>query len=297
MKDKEMTINEKNALTALYDLNNAFFNHLFFDSNKREYVRRLENGNWGALYVSRMKDWLTNTFLKNNQGIVKTFQEAFNDALASNDETFCHRVNYLLTHHLCTLDERQHQELYDGKANVDEIMSENPNFGEWVSNGSDPSGNLLVFGLQDFGLDIKELEDVYNAIVDGMKKMKRFQTVMGLTSVQLAEGNQNGAKASTPLPVELQTDEAIKRFERAEKAGIIERTQTGYRKKGISKAMLAYFLQKVFLQDCRANALFPDKELSAIFNESRLGAAVTALINNRDGKPQGYKQIDDLFVD
>mgnify|MGYP000045120572 FL=1 len=103
--------------------------------------------------------------------------------------------------------------------------------------------------------------------------------------------------ASTPLPVELQTDEAIKRFERAEKAGIIERTQTGYRKKGISKAMLAYFLQKVFLQDSRANDLFPDKELSTIFNESRLGAAVTALINNRDGKPKGYKQIDDLFVD
>ena len=102
---------------------------------------------------------------------------------------------------------------------------------------------------------------------------------------------------STSLPVELQTDEAIKRFERAEKAGIIERTQTGYRKKGISKAMLAYFLQKVFLQDSRANDLFPDKELSTIFNESRLGAAVTALINNRDGKPKGYKQIDDLFVD
>lgn len=104
-------------------------------------------------------------------------------------------------------------------------------------------------------------------------------------------------QVSTPLPVELQTDEAIKRFERAEKAGIIERTQTGYRKKGISKAMLAYFLQKVFLQDSRANDLFPDKELSTIFNESRLGAAVTSLMNNKNGKPKGYKQIDDLFID
>ena len=104
-------------------------------------------------------------------------------------------------------------------------------------------------------------------------------------------------RASTPLPVELQTDEAIKRFERAEKAGIIERTQTGYRKKGITKAMLAYFLQKVYLLGSRASDLFPDRELSSLFGESRLGAAVTALVNNRDGRPKGHKQIDDLFVD
>ena len=104
-------------------------------------------------------------------------------------------------------------------------------------------------------------------------------------------------QASTSLPVELQTDEAIKRFERAEKAGIIESTQTGYRKKGISKALLAYFLQRVYLQDNRTGVLFPDKELSALFNESRLGAAVTSLMNNKNGKPKGYKQIDDLFID
>ena len=104
-------------------------------------------------------------------------------------------------------------------------------------------------------------------------------------------------QASTSLPVELQTDEAIKRFERAEKAGIIERKQTGYRKKGISKALLAYFLQRVYLQDNRTGVLFPDKELSALFNESRLGAAVTSLMNNKNGKPKGYKQIDDLFID
>ena len=104
-------------------------------------------------------------------------------------------------------------------------------------------------------------------------------------------------QASTPLPVELQTDEAIKRFERAEKAGIIESTQTGYRKKGISKALLAYFLQRVYLQDNRTGVLFPDKELSGLFNESRLGAAVTSLMNNKHGKPKGYKQIDDLFID
>ena len=125
------------------------------------------------------------------------------------------------------------------------------------------------------------------------KLQRRVNNIISLW--EMSEPQQ--VRASTPLPVELQTDEAIKRFERAEKAGIIERTQTGYRKKGITKAMLAYFLQKVYLQGSRASDLFPDRELSSLFGESRLGAAVTALVNNRDGRPKGHKQIDDLFVD
>ncbi|MBB1529710.1 MAG: hypothetical protein HG466_003255 [Prevotella sp.] len=145
---------------------------------------------------------------------------------------------------------------------------------------------------------LEEIKDSHRITIEQQKRQDRLFEAMGIIEAykdRLEQPQQ--VQTPTLLPVELQTDEAIKRFERAEKAGIIERTQTGYRKKGISKAMLAYFLQKVFLQDSRANDLFPDKELSTIFNESRLGAAVTALINNRDGKPKGYKQIDDLFVD
>lgn len=145
---------------------------------------------------------------------------------------------------------------------------------------------------------LEEIKDSHRITIEQQKRQDRLFEAMGIIEAykdRLKQPQQ--VQTPTLLPVELQTDEAIKRFERAEKAGIIERTQTGYRKKGISKAMLAYFLQKVFLQDSRANDLFPDKELSTIFNESRLGAAVTALINNRDGKPKGYKQIDDLFVD
>ena len=101
----------------------------------------------------------------------------------------------------------------------------------------------------------------------------------------------------TLLPVELQTDEAIKRFKRAEKAGLIVRTATGYRKKGITKAQLAYFLQRIYQPDSQNGAQFPDAELSKLFGENRLGKAAGKLVDNKSGKPRGYKIIDDLFID
>lgn len=104
-------------------------------------------------------------------------------------------------------------------------------------------------------------------------------------------------QASTPLPVELQSDEAIKRFERAEKAGIIVRTATGYKKNNITKAQLAYFLQKIYQADTQNGAQFPDAELSNLFGDSRLGKAAGKLVDNNSGKPRGYKIIDDLFID
>lgn len=106
-------------------------------------------------------------------------------------------------------------------------------------------------------------------------------------------------QASTPLPVELQTDEAIKRFERAEKAGIIVRTTTGYKRNGITKAQLAYFLQRIYQADSQSGAKFPDARLSNLFGESRMGKAVAQLMDNKNdgGKPRGYKIIDGLFLD
>lgn len=104
-------------------------------------------------------------------------------------------------------------------------------------------------------------------------------------------------QASTPLPVELQTDEAIKRFDRAEKAGIIVRTATGYRKNNITKAQLAYLLQRIYQADTQSGAQFPDAELSNLFGDSRLGKAAGKLVDNNSGKPRGYKIIDDLFID
>ncbi|EGN55606.1 hypothetical protein PRBRB14_00340 [Hallella multisaccharivorax DSM 17128] len=104
-------------------------------------------------------------------------------------------------------------------------------------------------------------------------------------------------QASTPLSVELQTDEAIKRFDRAEKAGIIVRTATGYKKNNITKAQLAYFLQKIYQADPQSGTQFPETELNNLFGESRLGKAAGKLVDNNSGKPRGYRIIDDLFID
>ncbi len=101
------------------------------------------------------------------------------------------------------------------------------------------------------------------------------------------------------LPVELVTEEAIKRFAKAEQVGIIEKTQTGYKRKGISKAQLAYFLQKIYQPNPNNSVQFPDAALSDLFGENRLGKAASQLLNNKEtsGKPRGYGIIDNLFID
>lgn len=89
-----------------------------------------------------------------------------------------------------------------------------------------------------------------------------------------------------------------KYFRIAEEKGYIERTSTGYKNKFGSKALLAYFLERVFCRDDNGNDNgidFPETALNTLFNESRLGKARGKLIDNRNGKPQGFKIVDELF--
>lgn len=129
-----------------------------------------------------------------------------------------------------------------------------------------------------------------------LERWSKYNWLRNLLEI-MADSQQ--VQASTPLPVELQTDEAIKRFDRAEKAGIIVRTATGYRKNNITKAQLAYFLQRIYQAGIQSGAQFPDTELSKLFGESRLGNAAAQLINNKNdgGKPRGHEIIDGLFLD
>lgn len=102
------------------------------------------------------------------------------------------------------------------------------------------------------------------------------------------------------IPKELQTDVTKIIFEKAELAGFIVKAGTGYKKNNITKAQLAYFLKRVYLPSNYSSERFPDKELSRLFGESRLGAAITALANNKEGKPRGngiVDIIDSLFTD
>jgi hypothetical protein len=127
------------------------------------------------------------------------------------------------------------------------------------------------------------------------------------TSIQQNEqataGHNSAPNALTQtlsvLPTELVTNEVKKQFAKAIQANIIEITPQGIRRKNISKAQLAYFLQKIYQPNPDNKVKFPDAELSRLFGESRLGKAASQLMDNKNNgsKPKGYDIIDKLFVD
>ncbi|MFC2531410.1 hypothetical protein [Segatella oris] len=127
------------------------------------------------------------------------------------------------------------------------------------------------------------------------------------TSIQQNEqatGGHNSApdaltQVLSVLPTELVTIEVKKQFAKAIQANIIEITPQGIRKKDISKAQLAYFLQKIYQPNPDNKVKFPDAELSRLFGENRLGKAASQLMDNKNngGKPKGHNIIDKLFVD
>lgn len=127
------------------------------------------------------------------------------------------------------------------------------------------------------------------------------------TSIQQNEqataGHNSALNALTQtlsvLPTELVTNEVKKQFAKAIQANIIEITPQGIRRKNISKAQLAYFLQKIYQPNPDNKVKFPDAELSRLFGENRLGKAASQLMDNKNngGKPKGHNIIDKLFVD
>lgn len=156
----------------------------------------------------------------------------------------------------------------------------------------------IVF-IGDRGKDgMEEIKEISRVSIEQQKQNDRLFKAMGIIEAYKDRlGQPQQVQTPTLLPVELQTDEAIKRFERAEKAGIIVRTATGYKKNNITKAQLAYFLQRIYQADTQSGAQFPDAELSNLFGDNRLGKAAGKLVDNNSGKPRGYKIIDDLFID
>lgn len=95
------------------------------------------------------------------------------------------------------------------------------------------------------------------------------------------------------LPRKLDTPRAKEYFSKAIEDGLICCSNGKYSKGvGVSKALLAYFLKCVY-----NSGDFPDKELSILFGESRLGKAANQLMDNKTGggKPKGYEWVDRLF--
>ena len=99
----------------------------------------------------------------------------------------------------------------------------------------------------------------------------------------------------------LNTDRAKEVFGKAIEKGLIVVFDNGLKKQGISKAQLAYMLQRIYIPDATGadGKQFPETALNGLFDESRLGEALRKLADNKNtnGKPRGYQVIDGLFND
>lgn len=118
----------------------------------------------------------------------------------------------------------------------------------------------------------------------------------------LKEKCKNINSSDLKLPEKLNTNRAKKYIYKALCNGIIERYNDGLKKKGITKAQLAYFLECIYCkgEDGKDNGLnFPEADLEKLFNESRIGKARGQLVNNKNnsGKPKGSEIIDKIFDD
>ena len=99
----------------------------------------------------------------------------------------------------------------------------------------------------------------------------------------------------------MNTDRAKEVFGKAIEKGLIVVFGNGLKKQGISKAQLAYMLQRIYIPDATGadGKQFPETALNGLFDESRLGEALRKLADNKNtnGKPRGYQVIDGLFND
>ncbi len=108
-------------------------------------------------------------------------------------------------------------------------------------------------------------------------------------------GKGNGQHGAIELPPELDRPEARKAFEKALKAGYLEKTSTGYKWKGLPKAAAAYLCEKIYCPAITDKA--PDWGLLGQFlGFDRL--AQTAYQNRDTKKEMPWKQaINKLFED
>lgn len=124
--------------------------------------------------------------------------------------------------------------------------------------------------------------------IDHQNKVQQKKTQTEAQVLQLPE-----------LPDTLNTDTAREVFGRAIEKGLIKVQGDAYKRNGISKAQLAYMLQRIYLPDATGadGKQFPETALNGLFDESRLGEALRKLADNKNtnGKPRGYQVIDGLF--
>lgn len=143
-----------------------------------------------------------------------------------------------------------------------------------------PEDNVPVYGLETSGTLLK----AYEAELEHYKSSR----ISLNSAIQEKEATQTERLRPQQGTLDYYCQKAIEK-------GYLEKTRTGYKIVNLSKAQLAYFLGHFRNQD----GTFPDKEYSVLFNESRIGKALSQLADNKngDGKPVGYEKIDELFTE
>jgi hypothetical protein len=136
---------------------------------------------------------------------------------------------------------------------------------------------------------------IVQKLIDALPK---YENDKQITDEHQPEQQPYLTRQAVNLTKELDTNRTQKYIPKAITAGIIIKTDTGYKKIGISKAQLAYFLELIYCRDNEGKDNgkdFPETSLNTIFGESRLGKARGQYINNKDGKPKGYEIIERIF--
>ena len=173
------------------------------------------------------------------------------------------------------------------------------------------------------------LENIYHIPVEAVRDCKYFvhsvtgevmdadtKQVLPKPQHQAPEVNNNRNEQESPetapesplmLPDELHTDEAVKTFEKAVTAGLMERQGNGY-KWNKSNALLAYMCGRLYCGDCieidkytgqpkykrDKTEFFPEKALCTLFGVKNLGQT-RRQVADQQNPPTGYKDIDRLF--
>jgi hypothetical protein len=224
--------------------------------------------------------------LKTNTDKIEKAKHELTSLIKEFDNVFVWGLFYqiLILQGLCTLLEQL--VINEGDSGYNEAQS----IYDWLT-------DLLIdkeigFSLKPYGdNDLKRLEPFCKYLLS----TNTGQMVQKALNNEITTDTLSDERADAQqLPDELNTDRANKYFEKAIKAGIINYNKGRYGKEAnITKAQLAYFLEKVF---CPNNTdKFPEQALNILFNESRLGKARGANIDNKDGKPRGYERIDEVF--
>lgn len=171
---------------------------------------------------------------------------------------------------------------------------------DWLGDGGDRCKHLVTKLGQKIGMEyvirlhsiLEFLNNDRRVIVEMIERLRN----MDAQPQGQERPNTEKSNGQTTLKPKQETEREKKYFAKAIEAGLMEKTDSGYRwlhNNGL-KASLGYFLNRVF--NPRGTAQIPYQRMESLFNVSRLDTATDQTLTAK--KPQKWrKEIDMLFDD